>query len=77
MHEAEETFKKTVTVARSLGMVNLEHISSDGTKTKIKIKANASNNYTLSKGGIEKRASGKVLNSAAVNNIEQYALVSL
>ncbi|MCD6210832.1 MAG: hypothetical protein J7J01_08120 [Methanophagales archaeon] len=75
MHEAEETFKKTVTVARSLGMVNLEHISSDGTKTKIK--ANASNNYTLSKGGIEKRASGKVLNSAAVNNIEQYALVSL
>ena len=75
MHGAEETFKKTVTVARSLGMVNLEHISSDGTKTKIK--ANASNNYTLSKGGIEKRASGKVLNSAAVNNIEQYALVSL
>ena len=75
MHEAEETFKKPVTVARSLGMVNLEHISSDGTKTKIK--ANASNNYTLSKGGIEKRASGKVLNSAAVNNIEQYALVSL
>jgi len=75
VHEAEETFKKTVTVARSLGMVNLEHISSDGTKTKIK--ANASNNYTLSKGGIEKRASGKVLNSAAVNNIEQYALVSL
>jgi len=75
VHEAEETFKKPVTVARSLGMVNLEHISSDGTKTKIK--ANASNNYTLSKGGIEKRASGKVLNSAAVNNIEQYALVSL
>ena len=75
MHGAEETFKKTVTVARSLGMVNLEHISYDGTKTKIK--ANASNNYTLSKGGIEKRASGKVLNSAAVNNIEQYALVSL
>ena len=62
MHGAEETFKKTVTVARSLGMVNLEHISSDGTKTKIK--ANASNNYTLSKGGIEKRASGKVLNIA-------------
>ena len=45
----EETFKKTVTVARSLGMVNLGHISSDGTK----IKANASNNYTLSKEEIE------------------------
>jgi len=54
VHEAEETFKKTVTVARSLGMVNLEHISSDGTKTKIK--ANASNNYTLSKGGDRKKS---------------------
>ena len=45
----EETFKKTVTVARSFGMVNLGHISTDGTK----IKANASNNYTLSKEEIE------------------------
>jgi len=45
-----ETFKKTVTVARSLGMVNLGHISTDGTK----IKAKASNNYTLSKEEIEK-----------------------
>jgi len=111
----EETFKKTVTVARSLGMVNLGHISTDGTK----IKANASNNYTLSKEEIEEirkiiekgiavdeeedrlygdkrgdelppeldtqekirkkieeieKASGKVLNSAAMNIIEQYAL---
>jgi len=32
-----------------LGMVNLGHISTDGTK----IKANASNNYTLSKEEIE------------------------
>jgi len=44
-------------------MVNLGHISTDGTK----IKANASNNYTLSKEEIE-QASGKVLNSAAMNN---------
>ncbi|PXF53041.1 MAG: IS5/IS1182 family transposase, partial [Candidatus Methanophagaceae archaeon] len=111
----EEAFKKTVTVARSLGMVNLGHISTDGTK----IKANASNNYTLSKEEIEEirkmiergiaideeedrlygdkrgdelppeldtqekirkkieeleKASGKVLNSAAMNIIEQYAL---
>ena len=96
-------------------MVNLGHISTDGTK----IKANALNNYTLSKEEIEEirriiergiavdeeedrlygdkrgdelppeldtqekirkkieeleKASGKVLNSAAMNIIEQYAL---
>ena len=45
----EEAFKKTVTVAKSLGMLNLGHISTDGTK----IKANASNNYTLSEEEIE------------------------
>ena len=50
-------------------MVDLGHISTDGTK----IKANASNNYTLSKEEIE-QASGKILNSAAMNIIEQYAL---
>ena len=43
----EEAFKKTVTVAKSL--LNLGHISTDGTK----IKANASNNYTLSEEEIE------------------------
>ena len=45
----ENAFKKTVTVAKSLGMLNLGHISTDGTK----IKANASNNYTLSEEEIE------------------------
>jgi len=45
----EEAFKKTVTVAKALKMVNLGHISTDGTK----MKANASNNHTLSKEEIE------------------------
>ena len=40
----EEVFKKTVTIARSAGILELGHLSTDGTK----IKANASNNYTLS-----------------------------
>jgi len=39
-----ETFKKTVTIGRSAGVLSLGHLSTDGTK----IKANASNNYTLS-----------------------------
>ncbi|MDI6886549.1 MAG: IS1182 family transposase [archaeon] len=45
----EEVFKKTVTIAKALGILNLGHISTDGTK----IKANASNNYTLSKEELE------------------------
>ncbi|NQE53231.1 hypothetical protein C5S29_06525, partial [ANME-1 cluster archaeon GoMg3.2] len=46
----EAVFKETVAIAKALGILNLEHISTDGTK----IKANASNNYTLSKEEIEK-----------------------
>nr|AAU83989.1 conserved hypothetical protein [uncultured archaeon GZfos35B7] len=46
----ETAFKETVTIAKALGILNLEHISTDGTK----IKANASNNYTLSKEEIER-----------------------
>ena len=42
-------FRKTVTIAKALGILNLGHISTDGTK----MKANASNNYTLSKEEIE------------------------
>ncbi len=45
----ENTFKETVTIAKALGILNLGHISTDGTK----IKANASNNYTLSKEELE------------------------
>jgi len=40
---------ETVTIAKALGITNLGHISTDGTK----MKANASNNYTLSKEEIE------------------------
>ena len=40
----EEVFKKTVTVARAAGILRLGHLATDGTK----IKANASNDYTLS-----------------------------
>lgn len=40
----EEVFKKTVIIAKTLGMLQLGHLSTDGTK----MKANASNNYTLS-----------------------------
>ena len=46
----EAAFKETVTIAKALGILNLEHISTDGTK----MKANASNNYTLSKEEIER-----------------------
>jgi len=45
----EAAFKETVTIAKVLGIPNLVHISTDGTK----MKANASNNYTLSKEEIE------------------------
>ncbi|GAH29479.1 unnamed protein product [marine sediment metagenome] len=45
----EEAFKETVTIAKALRIPNFEHISTDGTK----MKANASNNYTLSKEEIE------------------------
>jgi len=45
----EEVFKETVMVAKALKILNLGHISTDGTK----MKANASNNYTLSKEEIE------------------------
>jgi transposase len=45
----EATFKKTVTFAKALGILKLGHLSTDGTKTK----ANASNDYTLSKAEIE------------------------
>jgi transposase len=40
----EEVFKETVAVAKTLKILKLGHLSTDGTK----IKANASNNYTLS-----------------------------
>ena len=40
----EDVFEKTVTLAKSLKILKLGHLSIDGTK----IKANASNNYTLS-----------------------------
>nr|QNO58230.1 hypothetical protein DKLEMCON_00012 [Methanosarcinales archaeon ANME-1 ERB7] len=45
----EAAFKETVTIAKALGILNLEHISTDGTK----MKANASNKHTLSKEEIE------------------------
>lgn len=41
----ENVFKKTVVIAKEMGILNLGHLSTDGTK----IKANASNNFTLSK----------------------------
>lgn len=46
----KETFKSTVKVAKSLNILNLAHISSDGTK----IKANASTCNSLSKEDIER-----------------------
>jgi transposase len=45
----EAAFKETVTIAKALEIPSLGHISTDGTK----MKANASNNYTLSKEEIE------------------------
>ena len=45
----EAAFKKTVSIAKAMGIANLGHISTDGTK----MKANASNGYTLSKEEIE------------------------
>jgi transposase len=45
----EEAFKMTVAVAKAAGIVKLGHISTDGTK----LKANASNSYTLSKAELE------------------------
>jgi len=45
----ERTFKAVVAVAHGLGLLNLGHLSTDGTK----IKANASNNQVLSKDDIE------------------------
>lgn len=45
----EAVFKKTVTSAKALGILKLGHLSIDGTK----MKANASNKYTLSKAEIE------------------------
>ena len=64
--------KKNVSIAKSLGIVNLGHISTDGTK----MKANASNCYTLSKEEIEEieEDSGKKLKNAAKKIIEQHAL---
>ncbi len=55
-----------------MGIVNLGHISTDGTK----MKANASNSYTLSKEEIEEieEDSGKKLKNAAKKIIEQHAL---
>jgi transposase len=41
----EATFKKTVTTAKAAGILNLAHLSTDGTK----LKANASNSHSLSK----------------------------
>ena len=41
----EDVFKQTVILAKSLDILKLGHLSTDGTK----IKANASNNYTLNK----------------------------
>lgn len=45
----ENAFKETVSIAKAVGILNLGHISTDGTK----MKASASNNYTLSKEEIE------------------------
>jgi len=63
----EEVFKETVTIAKALGIPELGHISTDGTK----MKANVSNNYTLSEEEIEgiERANDKRLKSAAQNAV--------
>lgn len=45
----EDVFKKTIIIAKTAGVLSLGHLSTDGTK----IKANASNLYTLSKGELE------------------------
>lgn len=45
----EEVFKEAVSIARTLGILKLGHLATDGTK----IKANASNSYTLSQKEIE------------------------
>jgi len=45
----EEVFKKTVMIAKATGILKLGHLSTDGTK----VKANASNQYTLSKEELE------------------------
>jgi transposase len=45
----EAAFKETVTIAKALGIPTLGQLSTDGTK----MKANASNNYTLNKEEIE------------------------
>ena len=45
----EEVFKKTVMIAKATGLLKLGHLSTDGTK----VKANASNQYTLSKEELE------------------------
>lgn len=44
-----EVFKKTVMIAKAVGILQLGHLSTDGTK----VKANASNQYTLSKEELE------------------------
>ena len=41
----EDVFKKTVLIAKAAGVIHLGHLATDGTK----VKANASNQYTLSK----------------------------
>lgn len=45
----ETVFKKTVLIAKAAGVLQLGHLSTDGTK----VKANASNQYTLSKAELE------------------------
>jgi transposase len=45
----EDVFKKTVLIAKAAGILQLGHLATDGTK----VKANASNQYTLSKEELE------------------------
>ena len=45
----EDVFKKTVLIAKAAGILQLGHLATDGTK----VKANASNQYTLSKDELE------------------------
>jgi len=45
----EDVFKKTVLLAKAAGILQLGHLATDGTK----VKANASNQYTLSKEELE------------------------
>jgi len=45
----EDVFKKTVLIAKAAGILHLGHLATDGTK----VKANASNQYTLSKDELE------------------------